>query len=980
MESIRVYHALAPRVWVEQGYTHPLGDHLVVSESAEVLIRSPRNLRILPGPLPQPQRGDWLVTGPCHEALDCLVGVRRIAVSLRFSSAPAMPESLWKLTFPDLERVVSQIPQRMHRNFEVACAKVADARWCLLRWRGSFRKSGHPPLLPVGYVSHPRLPGLYLPQKRRLIPDLRPSKLAEVFECQNNRIVWLDEEPDKSIRVSSLPMEAFQPLDLALDWVSCPAVRLDCSPRVSPFALESARWRDDQSEVLAGLEALPPPVKRIRPPATSPSPGPHPIKWLRKVLSYLPSLGHKDRNVRGSPAAKALETTEESEAAGKWPTRDTLLHGTDWPSRKKELEALLVGAWPQLLSAQRAELWANLATTYTAMGHNADAALCWINAIWETTPLPATPPPIMWLKQWLLAESRWARFPLPGDDFPVWLAVHGEREDTPRLLAALVCESGLSGQLDKLHALRPSLNRQLDDPREALPIRLAWMTALQLHQSDALALARWRDRLLEQLDREGLRLDRDVPSALRFHGTAQAERFPQAREWLLRCSDTLAAWFRRFHGGPCRDVGLDAETTATSAILHLMLAWAMECVGERTRAQHLTDSSLKELSADHSTDRVRQLVGRMYQHRIQEVREGSYGSSGWPDVLIRSREFLSDWERYAVDRLRSSSKILEPVHTVHPYRGDDIRHVFGSDALGDRLCRLLGILPDNQLVAEADSLLELCDREPVSGTLPRVVYALMEVSSRLPSSLMVRALSYVRPALEWMETWLSEHRSGEISRGMTVQANLLQRAVCAAALAGRSHEAQALAEYALALGPAFCQRLIPFAGNLFRAWARLGLFDPLEAMLHQMGQPADLLSKTQQAIGWFLLQRDDVGTLALDECRQQLYLVGGDLRERTRLALAYVNALAVAPLAIGMGRLEELFQRLGPTHTIGSTNRFFTLQPLELVDAAIRAVVGELFQRGPTLAFWREQDEFLIRLRIQRDFACLLRQHGLEPS
>ena len=61
----------------------------------------------------------------------------------------------------------------------------------------------------------------------------------------------------------------------------------------------------------------------------------------------------------------------------------------------------------------------------------------------------------------------------------------------------------------------------------------------------------------------------------------------------------------------------------------------------------------------------------------------------------------------------------------------------------------------------------------------------------------------------------------------------------------------------------------------------------------------------------------------------------------------------------------------------GSTNRYFTLKPLQLIDTIIRSVVTDEFTLGPAVRGWLDDDEFLIRSRIHRDLAAILREQGL---
>ena len=132
------------------------------------------------------------------------------------------------------------------------------------------------------------------------------------------------------------------------------------------------------------------------------------------------------------------------------------------------------------------------------------------------------------------------------------------------------------------------------------------------------------------------------------------------------------------------------------------------------------------------------------------------------------------------------------------------------------------------------------------------------------------------------------------------------------------------------------------------------------------------------AAGWYAAGHEDEGDRILKHARNLLYL-GGKLSDadRTNLALAYAEVLGFAPPRIAHGLLEELFQRLGTVKIEGATNRYFTLRPLQLIDTVVRAVVTDEFALGPSVRGWLDDDEFLIRGRIHRDLAAVLREQGI---
>ena len=116
------------------------------------------------------------------------------------------------------------------------------------------------------------------------------------------------------------------------------------------------------------------------------------------------------------------------------------------------------------------------------------------------------------------------------------------------------------------------------------------------------------------------------------------------------------------------------------------------------------------------------------------------------------------------------------------------------------------------------------------------------------------------------------------------------------------------------------------APQLFRALSRCGLtaeLRPLLARWYRVGAD-DPAMKLCAAIGWFALGETERGNRILNDARERLFVVGfSNERDRTRIALAYAHALAHAPPRLALGRLEELFQRLGPIAAGGATSAYF---------------------------------------------------------
>jgi hypothetical protein len=141
--------------------------------------------------------------------------------------------------------------------------------------------------------------------------------------------------------------------------------------------------------------------------------------------------------------------------------------------------------------------------------------------------------------------------------------------------------------------------------------------------------------------------------------------------------------------------------------------------------------------------------------------------------------------------------------------------------------------------------------------------------------------------------------------------------------------------------------------------------------------PAALRVLLHAAAGWYYAGRDEQAHAVLDEARRDLFAAGLSARDRTALALVYATTLGQAPVRVALGRLEEVFQRLKGIDVGGSTNAYYSLQPLLLVETAVRAVVSEDFALGPEVRAWLDADELAVRHRIRDELKEVMAAQGL---
>jgi len=1009
--GIDTYFEQSVGVWVRVGWEHPLPDQLVVPADHVALLDPPRTLRFRSGQLPIPDFDEFVIPRRKVIVRRATVGAR-IPIALRIArTKSAIPETLWVFDGPDRERFwdfCRSADQRVLNHYEAALTERAGATRLVVR-----AISGKPtaalPLVVAAYHADPRVAGLYIPVGRELRPTIRVNELARVLNLDPGRLTWVEVGDEGEVVPHSVPRSEFRPLPDQLEYTA---------PRTVEFAprkLSPEPFGFDRFIPIAGRDELagpasikddwvPEPVDLREKPDVRPG-------WLaRSIARLVDRLRRQDQATPTAPPVtespvvaprpptprrKRLQAATPERVEQQLASAEALVHGADRTLRRRELEAQLLDEFPRLTQQQRAERWAELGAVYGATGNPRDAALCWINAIWESAS-----PPVVWLEQWLLAESRIAKQTSPQVKLDRWLSEPG-RFGVGRVVAAYSAWAAHQSppRSDLLTAL-PQVLSFLDQHFDDLPARAAWLARLavtRLCDGDALGLARWRDRILARLRDRGPGLDLDEPSFLRFHGTAEPERFQTAQDWLVRTREPILAWVNRLGStGRLQFAGIDPEIDCTAGYAQLMLAWGLGQLGERTRSLDWAARARKLLTrtAGPQVDpAVHLLLVDLFHHRIRDAQEGRSARPGLPGELQTRYDQLTEFSRYAVDKCRRFVRILEPVNRVREYTGKEFKEFWGHDRLGERLFVLAEHPDPAYLTEETRTLLAACAAEPSSEIVPRVVFTLLEVAPHLQASVVGALLSHVIAALDWLETWLQTGRWDETERAerlLSFQARLLENAFTTAVWFNQIAAVRPLVAHLLRHVPTdtgLRQAVTRAAGQLFRSFRKLGYrseAEELSAILDPArgdGWPSDAPfppSRLGLAVGWFAAGDEEAGTRILDEARDRLFLIGrGDDRDRTRLAIVYAEALGFAPPRIALGRLGEIFQRLDRITVTGSTNRYFTLKPLELIDTVIRSVVTEEFSLGPAVRGWLDDDEFLIRRRIHRDLATVLRDDGI---
>ena len=995
---VRAYRQQAPDVWTARGWEHPLAVHLTVPAGCVLLCDPERGATAVAAPVPLPVDDEFaLTTKTCPTAAP--KSAARVEVRFRLSRCNApVSESLWVLAPPEQEgfrEFCRNADERLLRRFHVATTQLGTETRVLVR-RTPEDDATALPVSADGFGADPRVPALFVPTGYALRPRVRTTELVRELRLAAEHLTWLEPHGRNEFTVHSVAVAAFRPVSEQIEYAApagtaLAALRIPADPfPFSKFALRVEPVAEPEPEVEESTDEYPALPAEEEPSWVAKSVGLM-VKWLRgRTAHESAEAGPPPTDPRA--ARRDNRTARPTEPQGerverKLSSADALLHGHDRAARRHDLESRLLADFPKLGPDERAARWAELAGVYGATGQALDAAVCWVNATWECAA-----PPAEWLEQWAESECHAVKRGDRTVGLDRWLAEPG-RPGTGRVVAALAASAGFqpTPPPDFVAAL-PRVLAVLDQHFDDIPVRGAWLARIAVARScdgDVLGLARWRDRLVARLHDRGPGLDLDEPSFLRFRGPASAERFKTAREWLTRVKEPVLAWVQRHTGGGrFAWTGLEAETDATAVYAQFLLAWGLGALGERARARDWSARARKALtraSGPQADPATHALLGDLFLHRIKDAHEGGAPKSGLPPELHERLERLPELARYAVDRLREHCRILEPLGGV---RGSALalKTLWGTDRLGERLSVFGSRTSAAQLNDEARALLAVASAEPTTATVPRIVFALLEVAAHLEPPVLEPLLALVPTALDWMEAWVRTGRWREDERAATVaryQKSMLDTAFAVAPAATTGTLLRHLARGA-ATGHLLAAATAA-APRAFRAARKFGLVADADALMRVL-DPAGAEWGTQPvtaervglAIGWFAAGDEEAGNRVLNAAREHLFLAApNDRQERTAVALAYAEALGFAPAGIALGRLEELFQRLDRVTVGGSTNCYFTLQPLRLIDTVVRSVVTDEFTLGATVRAWLDEDEFLIRRRIHRDMAALLRESEL---
>jgi hypothetical protein len=640
-------------------------------------------------------------------------------------------------------------------------------------------------------------------------------------------------------------------------------------------------------------------------------------------------------------------------------------HLTDARAQVHAMEQRLLGipgAWDH---PERQALWPELAWLNAQLGRDDEAAVCWLNALWEADQ------PRSLVQAWARSELQDSSSSLAKEGMAPPVLPDEPTERDARKLSAFLLWAVSRPRLSE--SLADSVKQALatfERVESVLPLRavwLVWQGVGRVVPEVGSLLSSVAERLLRRLQ-GGLDARSELPACLQ---TAES-RAHHLGDWFVRLHELAQNW-------------LGASTNATSqtpAYVRLMFAFGLACLKRAGDCLKLRQQAASVLA---SRDDVHKFLLNALEYRIEQALEGRALYGPLPTEALETLNRMERLLRYVVERLRKHSRILEPDQRINPSRHWGARINDFERALAS-----LTDLPDREeLASRVDKLLREVPKGPKGNEQrARVLRAGLEAAPRIGEDFARKMLEQTVPAYDALP------EAKEMAALMD-QAAFLEKALFVAGRYGRMEAAHLLVARVHRLlqgqkGPQALQVLDSLAAQCFRGLRKLGMRDEIDQLLRQMadlvleGQdvkaidfkkreqgPAALRALLQVAAGWYFFGRDSQAEPILQAARGVLLAGYLPPRDQTQLAAAYAIAVGHGPLETGQARLEELFRRVFGIRDTYTSASHFSVSQLDVIEAVVLAVVSEQGLAQQQMRRWLDENEALIRRRIHHDLAVL---------
>jgi len=997
----------APRVWVQIGHHHPVANRIQLPDDQTLLIRTGRNWTYLDNPPYADIYGALqFPLGSAPVDWQPVPTPDRLTVPLKLApgNAAESPE-FWVLRSRAVERLdefVRDADDRLLQRLRFAVGEPDAAGESVIVLRLSPSKLP-PPVVAltdaVGYKPYFKLANLFVPTGSRLHPQLRRDAVRTLLASDPDRVVWLAPLADGEFAPESMAEDAFRPLELWVDYI------LESSPEPLKAWVAASQF-DFESFVCT--DGGPKPRGPDRGPKER---GRGAITEDQSPL--LPEAQTADSKSTQSPAAAGLKPVDEARRTDEWKIRRQALQ-----DQFQQFEG-------GLDRPERQTLWPELAEANTGAGDAAEAAICWVNAMWERDSLP---PELV--QGWYRTEHPNRGAILGASDFGEYDFDEALRSQNPdRIEVRQLASAALAALMidpipDWLRGRLPAIQQFLETNDSKLPVRAVWLLALEMAAhtgDDVLGLARMRDRILQRLLDSGLNAETDLPFFLRTAGLKDSERLRMVRDQASKLHSACRKWAESTSASPY--VYLAKDNRATLPYIDLLFAFAFAKLGESSAARAIVETARRDIEPATKIDEkilAKKYLVQSFLVRIEEALAGKLPARSLPPELAAAIDALAAAGKnvdnsphkdayYAIMRLRSFSLILEPLEK-HDRLNNTPR---SGDEFELALFNLHQVHHASEMIRRVRSLY----KGEVGGKTPRPLAAvhLMTLHAALPwairggEAFTVELLGMVPEVLRESPAF------AEVPEVTKKQGELLERSLFFAAHFDRRDHVQRLLDQFIALVAAKpvemrFELVNSVAPQCLKCLRRFGLRDEIDKLLNRLYQlvldgstiaqlksrlaskPSDwgraLRALLSLAGGWLYFGNFDKADPILDEARAELLAaakpIGSQVGqlisiEYTKLCRAYIGAIGQGQSESGLNRLAELFQKMDPNRTTigGSNARFYSEQHFSIVEEVVLAIVSDDFALGPGGRRWLDEDEFLVRRRIHRDMKTALQTSRL---
>lgn len=923
VDDVRAFRPTASgRVLVELGFEHPLAAELTPRTDAVVLV---------------PGQGPWVLVpdGPwedlgAHVRLELaaeptrpstLAEVPRITVPLRLARA-ARPAAATTFVLPlsaeaRLHAFVRAVPEDVVDGLLFAVTVEGTSRSGRSAHEGRIVLRARPGVVPgaapladaEAFAPHPQVPNVLLPVAATLEPPVRREHLVTLLAPDPSDLAFVRPSEGGGVVVERLAESAFLPLGELVDWI------------VDRAAGTLETWKagvtfDFDVPIVAGADEGPverePSEARARRPLRVSEPEPEP-----PVPAARPKKAARKAKVE-APVLAAIPSAAPTEAAA--------------ALSACEAEFLALEGPPD--APERLPLYARMGELLAALDRRREATLCWNRAVWEADDDEAVE-----------LATRWAG----AAPQPLLDRLLDKRSPTgDEVRSAVACLAAGA------RAEPTALARWLDKHDDALDVRslwLGWRAASRLAGGDRLALARARDTILVRLSR-GLSLERDVPTFLRFVGDKRGGRNAD------RLAKEIEGLYERLARAPRTRSPVEAKPELTRAYVAFVVAYGLGRLGAADRAHVFAAQGLAALDL---ADPVHGFLARAFQVRIQQAAEGAPADAALPTALAAELDGLERFLRYKVDRLRQASAILEPTERLDPIaafqraerdpRGDRFAGLRGLDDRAERTAKLTAIVDDAEVAAP----------EERARLFDGVLDFLPELGESTAIGLLERVLARLEDLPALAHAQLLEEALGVA--GHFGDAPLVQRALAALVPLLRTVSTEHASELASVVASAL------------RALRRVGLRDEAATLLRTVADVAKgddvgaVVARVHVAGGLAYLGREDEARPHLDLALLRLAQANSPVHDRLTLARALSRALGHSREDLALAALRRMEGELARVTDSYNTNSHFCLSVVAYVEALVLGYASEELVLGELGRRYLDEDEHLVRRRIQRDLA-----------